>query len=446
MKLLILFILITLSYSSSCESNNDCPSNNFCDKGKCAHKYLFPLSGMEILGTLLIFVCSALANAGGQGGGPLMTLILISIFKYDTHIALPMVQLIILGGSFIGFILKVHVRHPTRSRPVIDYYILLLFTPPLLLGTTIGVLLGFIFPAWLILVLLTLVLIWVTYTCAEISIKLIHKENAEKRKIADNTIVTGNYEDLNAYEKLLEANNDLKKIIDSEKKWFPLTPIIIFLGVYAFAIITFFLRGSPSSPSIIGVDHCSGIYWVINCVVFIGFVGLTGFVVWFVVADARKKQVLGYDFDDCDVVWKSKPAIVCVISGILAGIGASLLSIGGALVLGPIMLRLGLRSEVSTSTSRAIVVLTSSISIIQYSIAGKLEMIYGLWFFTFSLLGSVLGILAVKALVDQYNRGSIVVIVLTILMGLCAILTPSYGIIELTSQNSSEIGLRSFCS
>lgn len=71
-------------------------------------------------------------------------------------------------------------------------------------------------------------------------------------------------------------------------------------------------------------------------------------------------------------------------------------------------------------------------------------MIYGLWFFTFSFLGSILGILAVKALVDQYNRESTVVIVLTVLMRICTILTPAYEVIELTSQSSSEIGLRPF--
>lgn len=183
MRLLILLILLTLSSSSSCESNNDCPSYHFCDKGTCTYKHLFPLAGMEALGTLLIFVCSALANAAGQGEGSLMILILMAIFEYNTYNVLPMAQLVILGGSCIGFILKVHIRRLTRPRPVIDYYILILFTPTLLLGNTIDVLLGLIFPAWLILALLTLVLMWVTYTCAEMSVKIFCKENAEKRKL-----------------------------------------------------------------------------------------------------------------------------------------------------------------------------------------------------------------------------------------------------------------------
>lgn len=111
--------------------------------------------------------------------------------------------------------------------------------------------------------------------------------------------------------RFLEANHDLRAILDREKRWFPLAPSAIFLSVYAFAVITSFLRGSPSSPSIIGVGHCSETYWAMNGVIFIGFAGLTGFLAWFVIADTKKKQALGYDFDDCDVIWKPKPVIIC---------------------------------------------------------------------------------------------------------------------------------------
>ena len=143
-----LFLLIAANSVIACQKDSDCGTFEICNtSGDCAHKHLFPLAGMEILGTLIIFVCSALANAAGQGGGPLMTLILLIIFRYPAYVALPMVQLIILGGSGIGFLMRIPMRHPTRIRPVIDYYILTLFTGPLLIGTSIGVILGLIFPA-----------------------------------------------------------------------------------------------------------------------------------------------------------------------------------------------------------------------------------------------------------------------------------------------------------
>ena len=69
-NLLLLFFLGALA----CETNNDCPSNNVCTDHSCVHKSLFPLDGIEILGSFMVFISSSLANAGGIGGGPLTKL------------------------------------------------------------------------------------------------------------------------------------------------------------------------------------------------------------------------------------------------------------------------------------------------------------------------------------------------------------------------------------
>ncbi|OMJ83372.1 hypothetical protein SteCoe_15702 [Stentor coeruleus] len=447
MRLIALLLILVLASAESCQKDEDCAKYYFCNAGNCKHKHLFPLEGMEILGTVLVFVCSALANAAGQGGGPLMSLILLVLFNYDTYVALPMVQLIILGGSGIGFILRVPMRHPTRPRPVIDYYILALFTPPLLVGASIGVILGLIFPAWLILALLTLVLIYITYASATVSVKIYRKENAERAKVAEQNLIAEDEDKPTIVdESSIEITPDLKKIIDSEKRWFPFVPIFIFILVYSFAVFTSFLRGSSNHPSIIGVTQCTPAYWIMNLLIFAGFGVFTILVTCYIVYNTKKKVNLGYNFDSYDIIWKCKPLTICIIFGLLAGIGASLLSFGGALILAPVMLKIGLRPEVSAGTSTAIIVLTASISIIQYAIAGKLEMVYGLWFFGFSLLGSAIGISVVKGIVNKFKRGSIMVIVLTILMGLCAILIPAYGIVDMASKGTTDIGFRPYCS
>ena len=159
----------------------------------------------------------------------------------------------------------------------------------------------------------------------------------------------------------------------------------------------------------------------------------------------RQKVNLGYDFDSYDLIWTWKPIKIFIAFGVIAGIGASLLSFGGALILGPVMLRLGVRPEVSAGTSTAIIVVTSSISIIQYSIAGKLELIYGVWFFGFSLMGSAVGIGVIKAIVNKLKRGSIMVITLTVLMGLCAVLVPVNGIIDLSTRTDISMGFIPYC-
>ena len=440
-----LIVLLILALASSCEIDSDCSTFNVCVSGTCKHKHLFPLEGMEIVGTVAIFIGSALANAAGQGGGPLMTLILLIIFVYQPDVALPMAQLILLGGCGIGFILRVPMRHPTRKRPLIDYYLLTLLTSPMLFGTSIGVILGLIFPSWLILALLTLVLVYITFTSAQISIKIFRKENVERAaKVGDELL---NEEDKPTIvdEASVEITPDLKNIIDSEKHWFPLGPCLIFMFLYAFAVLTSFFRGSAGHPSIIGVSQCTPAYWLMNLVIFVFYVLFTIAGTYYIVYVTRKKVQLGYNFDSYDLVWTWKPISIFILFGFLAGLGASLLSFGGSVILGPVMLRLGVRPEVSAGTSTAICVLTSSISIIQYAIAGKLELTYGFWLFCFSLVGSGVGIGVIKAIVNKLKRASLMVIILSLLMGVCAILVPAYGIVDLATRDNISVGFRAYC-
>jgi len=41
---------------------------NYCQNGICKHKDFFPASSEELIGAILIFIGSALSNAGGTGG------------------------------------------------------------------------------------------------------------------------------------------------------------------------------------------------------------------------------------------------------------------------------------------------------------------------------------------------------------------------------------------
>ena len=72
-------------------------------------------------------------------------------------------------------------------------------------------------------------------------------------------------------------------------------------------------------------------------------------------------------------------------------------------------------------------------------------MIYGVWFFAFSLIGSGIGIGVIKAIVNKLKRGSIMVITLTVLMGLCTVLVPAYGIHDMSTAHNISLGLKPYC-
>jgi len=167
-----------------CESNDDCPRFNYCkeDEKKCKHKTLFPIAPLEILAFFLIFLGSALSNAGGIGGGGLLLPILLLVFRFYTHEAIPISKLMIFAGAISSFFLNLQQKHPKREGIVIDYNIPFIIVPMLLFGTMIGVTLNKVFPPWIILVFLSLILVINTYKTIKKANKLSQEEEREKEK------------------------------------------------------------------------------------------------------------------------------------------------------------------------------------------------------------------------------------------------------------------------
>ena len=157
-----------------------------------------------------------------------------------------------------------------------------------------------------------------------------------------------------------------------------------------------------------------------------------------------RKNELGYDFDKNDLKWTKKNIFIVSFSGFVAGLAAGIIGVGGGLVMNPVLLRLELRPEVSTATSSFMVLFTSTISMLQYAIAGKLNIFYGLWTVVFSLIGSCLGILVIKKLVDKYKRSSIIVMLLALIMAACAVIIPTYGILNYLNSKTED-GFKNFC-
>lgn len=65
----------------------------------------------------------------------------------------------ILTGALTAFIMGLNNKHPFRDSVAIDYNIVALITPLILFGTMVGVTLNKVFPSWIILLCLTVILI-----------------------------------------------------------------------------------------------------------------------------------------------------------------------------------------------------------------------------------------------------------------------------------------------
>ncbi len=146
-----------------CTKNSDCEELNLCLNHKCTHKNFFPTTNKEIIGGILIFIGSALSNAGGIGGGGLLVPILILFLNFYTKEAIPISKLMIFTGSLTAFLMGIKNKNPFRDSTAVDYNIAIIIIPLVLFGTMIGVTFNKIFPPWIILMCLTTILIINTY-------------------------------------------------------------------------------------------------------------------------------------------------------------------------------------------------------------------------------------------------------------------------------------------
>lgn len=392
----------------------------------------------EVIGCILILVSSGLANAGGIGGGPIMVIILMTLFGFKAHQAVPISQLIIFGGSLIAIFIKVFLRHPIKVRPLIDFDISLLLCSPILIGTSIGVMINLIIPQWLILILLTSLLFYISIDTTRTGLKIYKKENTTK------TSVRMYDPDTNVLSSFGDLDPELQSIYLTEAKTVPPKSVLMLVLLFLFVAFTSFVRGSSSFKSILGLELCSQGYWLFTTFSFLILIIASLISGLMMKKKYIKKETLGYDFDTMDLAWTKKIIITVIIAGFIAGLAAGMVGVGGGIVMNPVMLRLGMRPEVSTATSSFMVLFTSTISLLQYAIAGKLDLFFGGITLACSLVGSTLGILVLKRVVDKYKRASIIVLMLAGILALCAIVIPTYGIVSYVNSNEKD-GFRDYC-
>jgi uncharacterized membrane protein YfcA len=426
------YFILLVFLAFSCEVDPDCEPHNACSQGNCVHKSLFPLDSTEILGTCLIFLMSGLAGATGIGGGALYVIFFVVLFGYNASNSVAFSQFTIMGTTIIAVLIKVFMRHPTKNKPLIDYDIIIVIIGPLLAGTTIGVAANIILPYWLILLLLMGFICLSFFSTLQSSLKLYRKESTQIGTEIEMT------------EKFLVKNEELKHFHEKEKGIIPFDALLIITPIYFLMILMTLLRGSPNFPSVIKLEFCSAMYWCFSMSMIIVLIALAEVCIWFIQLKHKKKVEIGYDFDRLDIKWEKNSSRKISLVGFAAGFIGALVGIGGAVALNPVLLRIGVRPEVMTATSSFMIVFASTISSLQYVLAGKIDLEYGLWALSAAFLGSAMGVLVLKRIVDHYKRSSIIAFALAFALGISAIIIPIYGIINLATR-PEEIGFHNYC-
>ncbi len=486
-----------------CVIEDDCRYMNTCDAdGCCNHKDLMPLKGPEAGGTIIVFVISAMANAGGIGGGPIMTPVEILTFYFNTKQAIPLSQVIITAGAAIGLLIRVLLRHPVKKRPLLEYHISMMIIPPILFGSIFGVMVNKILPSVAILSMLTLVLIFITLMTLKNGIKIYMAETRTRKEKAlkgtsetpaENTpqeanicippeqsdVIEGELiektplnkdkdtppdqqpnsesspDKVNGEIKLeqteaKEINSELEAILKREARQFPLIPWIWIIFVVAYVAIGLIIRGGSKGKSKIGgLVFCGDGFKVFYALWSLGLMIITFLPFVYLLRLKKTYDRVGYEYDEFDIKWTVRGCIQVWIAGLAGGFLGSMLGFGASLLVAPILVQWRLRAPVIGPTAALMTLIGSAIAVMQYAIQGTLNWEYAGWLAMVALIGSLTGVLGITHLMKKLGRPSYLVLVLAVVLGIAMVIVPVYLILDAVKKEidgKADYKLVEYCS
>ena len=374
------------------------------------------------VGFLSIFIAAGMSNASGLGGGLLFIPVLLLIMNFYPHEAIPISKIVIFAGALTSFIQNTKVKRPGRNAKALNYNLVIVNAPNLLLGTVLGVTLNKILPNAIILFLLCLLLFFYSYKTFKTFLKLYREESSgELHSMSSqfNTISHVNNDINNQEERPIEA--ELFKdqfLLRWDKLKYILIPFLIMAGLSL-------LRESEI------IFKCSSLYWFLMFSFLIIVLAYDYFIINHIETEYSYRKIINFPYDEKDINWTKSTIIKLCCIGFIAGFVAGVIGIGGGVVLGPILLDLGIHPVVGTVTTNMLVLITSSSTTFQFILFKMLNIQYGIICIIFSALGSYCGTYLVNTYVKKTGKQSFIVLVLFCVVIISAAVLPLSSLLNI---------------
>lgn len=165
------------------EINTDRTGYDESKTGECVHKPLFPMKPKEWVGTFVFSLIMCLSNVAGIGGGGVAIPLAMYFFNLSTKPAIAISSFAIMVSTLARFIFNFNERHPEKPNcACIDYNMTNVMMPLTMMGSLIGAFFYLLFPDLVITIVLTLLLIVLTYESGKKFLQIYKKENADMQK------------------------------------------------------------------------------------------------------------------------------------------------------------------------------------------------------------------------------------------------------------------------
>ena len=261
-----------------------------------------------------------------------------------------------------------------------------------------------------------------------------------KSEILDDDVIPPDHIDTSRKSVLQRVATNLQRIIEAESRSIPKKKLYLILMMLGILILITLLQ----VPSFIGVSYCSTFYWIIRFSFLpIGFIFLL-YVIRLLTQEHKEKKECGYIFLKNDLTYDMATSLRITKNGVFTGFASSVLGIGGAIFIGPLLLQLGLSPHESTYTASFSALLTSFSAFIQYLLTGLIKWDYAFVLTIIGIVAMYIGMEVVLKYVKRMGNSSIIVEVLAFVIILSTVLIIVSGVSFMVIDYENGIDVWSF--
>ncbi|KAF3446444.1 hypothetical protein FNV43_RR11623 [Rhamnella rubrinervis] len=410
-----------------------------------AYQHVWPemeLGWPIVFGTIAGSFGAAFGSVGGIGGGGIFVPMLSIIIGFDPKSAMAMSKCMIMGAAGTTVYYNLKKRHPTLELPLIDYDLVLLIQPMLMLGISIGVAFSVVFAEWMLTVLLIIIFIGTTLKAFFKGVQTWKTETITKMEMAKwlESNNGGSGIEQVEYKPLRSAPNNGPKE-DTNKKVTILENIYWKeLGLLVFVWVSFLVLQIAKNYA----ATCSTAYWVLNLLQIPVSVGVF---LCEAVGLYKGSRVIASRGAEGHRNWAVQKLVICGACGLVAGMIAGLLGIGGGFVMGPLFLELGVPPQVASASATLGMTFSSSMSVVEYYLLHRFPLPYAIYFIAVAAIAAYIGQKVMSKVIAVFGRASLIIFVLAFTTFVSTISIGGVGIVKMVGkiQRHEYMGFEDLC-
>ncbi|CAK9325610.1 unnamed protein product [Citrullus colocynthis] len=387
-----------------------------------------------VFGTIVGFIGGAFGSIGGIGGGGIFLPMLNLILGFDAKSSTAMSKCMIMGAAVSTVCYNLKLRHPLLDVPMIDYDLVLLVQPMLMLGISIGVIFNVIFADWMVTILLIILFLFISTKAFLRGVKTWEKETLLKKEASASEGQDGerDYKAIpgGPQQETEKAQSGIS--IVKHVHWKELG--LLFLVWLAFLVLQIFKEKTVS---------CSWEYWILNFLQIPVSVGVYLYEATSLYKGRRVIASLGQRQTD----FRFGQLVIYACLAMSAGMVGGLLGVGGGSIMGPLFLELGVPPQVASASATFAMMFSSSMSVVEYYLLNQFPVPYAVYLAAVAMVAGYCGQHFVGKVIKLLGRASIIIFVLAFTVFISSLTLGGVGISKSIQrlQRNEYMGFEDLC-